>query len=81
MKGFLLIEFLKVDNEVGERVNGEPVAPRNVGSITTICSSHIIVPNYGNSRAVLYCGKRTSMLHSSNNYLHPKKPSSSENLE
>ena len=60
MKRFSLIVFLKVDNEVGEKVNGEPVAPGTVGStdvVATVFPSHIIVSNCGNFRAVLYCGK------------------------
>jgi protein phosphatase 2C len=39
----------------------EPVAPETVGStavVAVICSSHIIVSNCGDSRAVLYRGKQ-----------------------
>ena len=38
----------------------EPVAPETVGStavVAVVCSSHIIVANCGDSRAVLYRGK------------------------
>ncbi|KAL5074579.1 hypothetical protein RYX36_013563 [Vicia faba] len=52
--------FLKVDNEVGGKVNCEPVAPETVGStavVAIVCSSHIIVSNCGDSRAVLCRGK------------------------
>nr|XP_043624670.1 protein phosphatase 2C 16-like [Erigeron canadensis] len=61
--------FQKVDDEVGGKtgigIDGsnpplEPVAPETVGStavVSLICSSHIIVANCGDSRAVLYRGK------------------------
>lgn len=52
--------FLKVDAEVGGKVNDEPVAPETVGStavVALICSSHIVVANCGDSRAVLCRGK------------------------
>ena len=52
--------FLKVDAEVGGKGNAEPVASETVGStavVAIICSSHIIVSNCGDSRAVLYRGK------------------------
>lgn len=62
--------FQKVDDEVGGKVsrdangsNGdalEPIAPETVGStavVALICSSHIIVANCGDSRAVLCRGK------------------------
>ena len=52
--------FLKVDAEVGGKVNNEPVAPETVGStavVALISSSHIIVSNCGDSRAVLCRGK------------------------
>ncbi|KAL4560063.1 hypothetical protein LXL04_032211 [Taraxacum kok-saghyz] len=64
--------FQKVDDEVGGRIThktpeseseiSEPVAPETVGStavVAVICSSHIIVANCGDSRAVLYRGKET----------------------
>lgn len=64
--------FLKVDAEVGGMAHGsagsgndccaEPVAPETVGStsvVAVICSSHIIVANCGDSRAVLCRGKQT----------------------
>ncbi|XP_031397793.1 protein phosphatase 2C 53-like [Punica granatum] len=53
--------FTKVDAEVGENPTGvEPVAPETAGStavVAIICSSHIIVANCGDSRAVLCRGK------------------------
>ncbi|KAI3524969.1 hypothetical protein L1887_03640 [Cichorium endivia] len=61
--------FQKVDDEVGGKstgiidssmVSSEPIAPETVGStavVALICSSHIIVANCGDSRAVLYRGK------------------------
>ncbi|XP_058786063.1 protein phosphatase 2C 53-like [Vicia villosa] len=57
--------FLKVDNEVGGKVNCEPVAPETVGStavVAIVCSSHIIVSNCGDSRAVLCRGKEPMAL-------------------
>lgn len=71
--------FLKVDDEVGGKVNmdlcddnintssctSEPIAPETVGStavVAVICSSHIIVANCGDSRAVLYRGKESVAL-------------------
>ncbi|XAR57600.1 Phosphoprotein phosphatase [Bertholletia excelsa] len=52
--------FLKIDAEVGGNAALEPVAPETVGStavVAIICSSHIIVANCGDSRAVLCRGK------------------------
>lgn len=59
--------FMKVDDEVGGKVSrgsvdaiSEPVASETVGStavVSVICSSHIIVANCGDSRAVLCRGK------------------------
>ncbi|KAJ7966398.1 Protein phosphatase 2C [Quillaja saponaria] len=52
--------FLKVDAEVGGKASLDPVAPETVGStavVAVICSSHIIVANCGDSRAVLCRGK------------------------
>ncbi|XP_041001385.1 protein phosphatase 2C 16-like [Juglans microcarpa x Juglans regia] len=62
--------FQKVDDEVGGKVGrgidesigdaSDPVAPETVGStavVAVICSSHIIVANCGDSRAVLCRGK------------------------
>ncbi|CAN0918525.1 Probable protein phosphatase 2C 6 [Linum grandiflorum] len=53
--------FLKVDAEIGGAEGSvEPVAPETVGStavVAIICSSHIIVANCGDSRAVLCRGK------------------------
>lgn len=52
--------FLKVDDEIGGKV--EPLAPETVGStavVAVVCSSHIIVGNCGDSRAVLYRGKES----------------------
>ncbi|KAL6559987.1 hypothetical protein OROGR_005104 [Orobanche gracilis] len=70
--------FLKVDYEVGgktSRVGPEgddgnmsasvPIAPETVGStavVAVVCSSHIIVANCGDSRAVLYRGKEAIAL-------------------
>ena len=57
--------FLKVDAEVGGQANLDPVAPETVGStavVAIICSSHIIVANCGDSRAVLYRGKEAIAL-------------------
>ncbi|KAK9099416.1 hypothetical protein Syun_026461 [Stephania yunnanensis] len=59
--------FLKVDAEVGGAARRDdpeastgPIAPETVGStavVALICSSHIIVANCGDSRAVLCRGK------------------------
>jgi len=52
--------FIKVDAEVGGKVDNEPVAPETVGStavVAVICSSHIIIANCGDSRVVLCRGK------------------------
>lgn len=52
--------FVKVDAEVSGKFSTEPVAPETVGStavVAMICSSHIVVANCGDSRAVLYRGK------------------------
>ncbi|CAN4089121.1 unnamed protein product [Withania somnifera] len=71
--------FLKVDDEVGGKVNidvcddnvntpsctSEPITPETVGStavVALISSSHIIVANCGDSRAVLYRGKEAVAL-------------------
>ncbi|KAI4316497.1 hypothetical protein L6164_024477 [Bauhinia variegata] len=57
--------FLKVDAEVGGNANSEPIAPETVGStavVAIICSSHIIVANCGDSRAVLCRGKEPMAL-------------------
>ncbi|GMH06939.1 hypothetical protein Nepgr_008779 [Nepenthes gracilis] len=57
--------FLKVDEEVGGKAGGEPIAPETVGStavVAIICSSHIIVANCGDSRAVLCRGKEAMAL-------------------
>ncbi|KAF7830440.1 protein phosphatase 2C 77 [Senna tora] len=57
--------FLKVDAEVGGNSNCEPIAPETVGStavVAIICSSHIIVANCGDSRAVLCRGKEPMAL-------------------
>nr|CAM84281.1 abscisic insensitive 1B [Populus tremula] len=57
--------FLKVDAEVGGKAGAEPVAPETVGStavVAIICSSHIIVANCGDSRAVLCRGKEPMAL-------------------
>lgn len=54
--------FLKVDDEVGGKAGGfmEPVAPETVGStavVAVVSSSHIVVGNCGDSRAILYRNK------------------------
>ncbi|GMH13745.1 hypothetical protein Nepgr_015586 [Nepenthes gracilis] len=65
--------FLKVDAEVGRaqkciavgydcasEADIEPIAPETVGStavVAIVCSTHIIVANSGDSRAVLFRGK------------------------
>ncbi|KAL8522583.1 hypothetical protein ACS0TY_012654 [Phlomoides rotata] len=53
--------FLKVDDEVGGKTTMDvPLAPETVGStavVAVVSSSHIIVANCGDSRAVLYRGK------------------------
>ncbi|XP_040380518.1 probable protein phosphatase 2C 6 isoform X2 [Oryza brachyantha] len=54
--------FSRVDDEVGGSASrgADPVAPETVGStavVAVICSSHIIVANCGDSRAVLCRGK------------------------
>uniref|UniRef100_A0A2N9HA80 protein-serine/threonine phosphatase n=1 Tax=Fagus sylvatica TaxID=28930 RepID=A0A2N9HA80_FAGSY len=57
--------FLKVDDEVGGKTFLEPVAPETVGStavVAIICSSHIIIANCGDSRAVLCRGKEPMAL-------------------
>ncbi|XP_055812182.1 protein phosphatase 2C 53-like isoform X2 [Solanum dulcamara] len=57
--------FLKVDAEIGGGSGHEPVAPETVGStavVAVVCSSHIIVANCGDSRAVLCRGKKPMAL-------------------
>ncbi|XP_023735801.1 probable protein phosphatase 2C 6 [Lactuca sativa] len=58
--------FLKVDDEIGgKQGNLEIIAPETVGStavVALICSSHIIVSNCGDSRAVLCRGKEAMAL-------------------
>ncbi|XP_057975912.1 protein phosphatase 2C 50 [Malania oleifera] len=68
--------FVKVDDEVGGKINRditmdasdvscEPVAPETVGStavVALICSSHLIVANCGDSRAVLCRGREAVAL-------------------
>lgn len=57
--------FHKVDNEVGGKASADPVAPETVGStavVALVCSSHIIVANCGDSRAVLCRGKEAMAL-------------------
>lgn len=52
--------FLKIDAEVGGKASVESVVPETVGStavVAIVCSSHIIVANCGDSRAVLCRGK------------------------
>ncbi|XP_038893719.1 protein phosphatase 2C 16 [Benincasa hispida] len=65
----------EIEGKVGRTVCGsggdvsdtsfEPVAPETVGStavVALVCSSHIIVANCGDSRAVLYRGKESMAL-------------------
>ncbi|KAL0323734.1 UNVERIFIED_CONTAM: putative protein phosphatase 2C 6 [Sesamum calycinum] len=55
----------QVDDEIGGRARLEPVAPETVGStavVAIVCSSHIIVANCGDSRAVLCRGKQPMAL-------------------
>ncbi|EXB57657.1 Protein phosphatase 2C 16 [Morus notabilis] len=57
--------FHKVDAEVGGKASVDPVAPETVGStavVAVVCSSHIIVANCGDSRAVLCRGKEAIAL-------------------
>lgn len=63
--------FQKVDNEVAgatastDSDSKEPIAPETVGStavVAILCSSHIIVSNCGDSRAVLCRGKEALAL-------------------
>ncbi|XP_076884988.1 protein phosphatase 2C 16-like [Bidens hawaiensis] len=57
--------FQKVDNGVSGTTTSEPVAPETVGStavVALICSSHIVVANCGDSRAVLYRGREAIAL-------------------
>ncbi|PPD85312.1 hypothetical protein GOBAR_DD17767 [Gossypium barbadense] len=69
--------FLKVDDEIGGKISQgnedasdasfEPVAPETVGStavVALVCSSHIVVANCGDSRAVLCRGKEAMALSS-----------------
>ncbi|KAL7096026.1 hypothetical protein ACP275_10G058500 [Erythranthe tilingii] len=58
--------FNKLDDEVGgfpviaSETPGPPIAPDSVGStavVAVVCSTHIIIANCGDSRAVLYRGK------------------------
>jgi len=66
--------FLKVDAEVGGKVDNEPVAPETVGStavVAVICSSHIIVANCGDSRAVLCRGKEPMALSEDHKVTYP----------
>ncbi|KAL3838624.1 hypothetical protein ACJIZ3_023215 [Penstemon smallii] len=52
--------FIKVDDEIGGKARLEPLVPETVGStavVALVCSSHIIVSNCGDSRAVLCRGK------------------------
>lgn len=67
--------FLKVDAEVGGKASLDPVAPETVGStavVSIICSSHIIVANCGDSRAVLCRGKEPMALSVDHKVRDPK---------
>ncbi|XP_042044543.1 protein phosphatase 2C 16-like, partial [Salvia splendens] len=51
---------IPVEDAIVSNCASEPVAPETVGStavVAVVCSSHIIVANCGDSRAVLYRGK------------------------
>ncbi|KAL1550609.1 protein-serine/threonine phosphatase [Salvia divinorum] len=51
---------IPVDDASVSNCASEPLAPETVGStavVAVVCSSHIIVANCGDSRAVLYRGK------------------------
>lgn len=57
--------FLKVDDEVGGEGGRAPVARETVGStavVAIVCTSHIIVANCGDSRAVLCRGREAVAL-------------------
>ncbi|OWM86550.1 hypothetical protein CDL15_Pgr015585 [Punica granatum] len=59
--------FARVDSEVGGNGNpdSEPIVPETVGStavVAVVCSSHIIVANCRDSRAVLCRGKEAIAL-------------------
>ncbi|XP_022997928.1 protein phosphatase 2C 16-like [Cucurbita maxima] len=58
--------FVRVDDEIEGKVGSfKPVAPETVGStavVALVCSSHIIVANCGDSRAVLCRGKEPMAL-------------------
>ncbi|KZV51863.1 hypothetical protein F511_06908 [Dorcoceras hygrometricum] len=57
--------FIKVDEEVGGKAALNPAVPETVGStavVALVCSSHIIVANCGDSRAVLCRGKEPMAL-------------------
>lgn len=57
--------FLKVDDEVGGKGGLQPIARENVGStaiITLVCTSHIMVANCGDSRAILCRGREAIAL-------------------
>lgn len=57
--------FLRVDDEVAGKYGPEPVTPETVGTtavVALVCSSHIIVANCGDSRAVLCRGKEAIAL-------------------
>ncbi|XP_047940608.1 protein phosphatase 2C 16-like isoform X3 [Salvia hispanica] len=57
--------FLKVDGEVGGEGGRAPIARETVGStaiVAIVCTSHIIVANCGDSRAVLCRGREAVAL-------------------
>ncbi|XP_057776216.1 protein phosphatase 2C 50-like [Salvia miltiorrhiza] len=57
--------FLRVDDEVGGRGGRAPIARETVGStaiVAIVCTSHIIVANCGDSRAVLCRGREAVAL-------------------
>ncbi|CAH8381243.1 unnamed protein product [Eruca vesicaria subsp. sativa] len=80
--------YLKVDNEVKGKVSRpvvgddkmvlEAVSPETVGStavVALVCSSHIIVSNCGDSRAVLLRGKDSMPLSVDHKVKYPPYPS------
>lgn len=74
--------FQKVDDEVSGKasrnrdpsdITSEPISPETVGStavVALICSSHIIIANCGDSRAVLYRGKEAMALSNDHKVTH-----------
>ena len=87
--------YLKVDNEVKGKISRpvvgsssdemvlEAVSPETVGStavVALVCSSHIIVSNCGDSRAVLLRGKDSMPLSVDHKVNNPPYPSIVQDL-